>query len=322
MEVRDVLFPRLVAWPPLDPKLTSHQRYKPCLIDRNCGRLPTTSKRSWQNVRYRYLTVVSPWGWQGSDFMGCDLVVIPISSCVSLHLLIWLLMMSLMERFQWTNNRWPPTPHPHPHPQPHTPPPQPRFLNSTPTGLSSFVNSRGEVANPKGRQVNWYVLLLTTNRKYFWWTPGFPSWSVAPPCAGSAGTNLWLNGDLLSSSAPGTAGCRTQERTCWELFLWLPWTTAHPQPAADPGSCSWCEKWCSDGWVEVDVEKVCPPPPRQCWWPGRSPANFATVGQSLPGELLPATHQRRWAEEAEAAPLAFLRWAGTGCWWAPLPAPA
>ena len=105
----------------------------------------------------------------------------------------------------------------------------------------------------------------------FWWRlwriPGFSS--VAPPCASSAWTNRWLDVALLSPSAPGTAICRTQERTRWELFLWLPWTAGHPGPAGDPGGCSWCGMWCNDGWAEVD-EEIRDPPTRQC-------------GQSLPG---------------------------------------
>ena len=74
------------------------------------------------------------------------------------------------------------------------------------------------------------------------------------PCAGSAWTNRWLDVDLLSSSAPGTARCRSPERTRWELVLWLPWTAGHPPPPGDPGGCSWCGTWCTDGWAEVDEE--------------------------------------------------------------------
>ena len=40
-------------------------------------------KRSWQNVRWCHLTVVSQWCWQSSDLMCCDSVVLPLSSCVS-----------------------------------------------------------------------------------------------------------------------------------------------------------------------------------------------------------------------------------------------
>ena len=97
----------------------------------------------------------------------------------------------------------------------------------------------------------------------FWWRlwriPGFPSWSAAPPCAGSVWTSRWLVEDLLSSSAPGTASCRTREMPRWWLSLWLPWTAGHPRPAGDPGGCSWHGNWCTDGWAEVDVENICPP---------------------------------------------------------------
>ena len=127
---------------------------------------------------------------------------------------------------------------------------------------------------------------------------------------------------LLSFSEPGTAGCRTREKShCWPS-LWLPWPAGHPLPAGDPCSCSWPGSWCTDGWAEVVEEKLCPPCPRQCWWLDRSPADFSTVGQSLPGEPPPVPSQPCPAEEAAAAVLAFLRCPGKGRLRATLPAPA
>ena len=100
---------------------------------------------------------------------------------------------------------------------------------------------------------------------------------------------------------PGTAGCRTREKSrCWPS-LWPPWPAEHPRPSGDPGSCSCPGTWCTNGWAEVFEGKLCPPHPRQCW---------------------PGPCQCCLAEEAEAAVLAFLRCPGKGRLWAPLPAPA
>ena len=119
------------------------------------------------------------------------------------------------------------------------------------------------------------------------WTPMFPFWSAAPPDDDSMQTNRLRDADHLSSSAPGTVGCRTREMFHSEPSLWFPRTAGHPRPAGDPGGCSWCGKRCSNGWVEVNVESLDPPLPWLCWWPDRTPADFATEGQSLPGEPPP-----------------------------------
>ena len=60
---------------------------------------------------------------------------------------------------------------------------------------------------------------------------------------------------VLSSSAPGTAGCRTREMSCCWLSLWPPWTAGHPRPAGDPGNCSRRGNWYTGGWAEVIVER-------------------------------------------------------------------
>ena len=60
------------------------------------------------------------------------------------------------------------------------------------------------------------------------------------------------------------------------------------------------------------------PIPRQCWWLDRSPADFSTVGQSLPGEPPLAPRQCWLAEVAAAAVLAFLRCPWRGRLWARL----
>ena len=140
------------------------------------------------------------------------------------------------------------------------------------------------------------------------WTPVFPFWSVAPPGDDSMQTDWWRDADPLSSLAPGTAGCRTWEMLCSEPSLWLPWTAGHPRPAGDPGSCSWCGMRCYDGWVEVHVGNLDPPLSRLCWWPNRTPEDFATDGQSLPGKPPPVSRQRQPAAGAWVAPEDLRRW--------------
>ena len=98
---------------------------------------------------------------------------------------------------------------------------------------------------------------------------------------------------IPSSSAPGTAGCRTRETTRWELFLWLPWTAGPSRPAGDPDSCSWCRTRCCDGWVGVVVESANPPLPRQCWWPGKLRHWWAKPARRAPTCYPSATACRR-----------------------------
>ena len=145
------------------------------------------------------------------------------------------------------------------------------------------------------------------------WSPD-GCWKDAWVSILKCGTTRWrfnVNKSITghrSSSTPEKAGCRTREKTHWELSLWLPWTAGHPRPAGDPGSCSWSGTRCCDGWIEVDRENCHPPLPQQCWWPGRCPTGFATGGQSLPGEPLPVPRQRRPAHGAWAAPEVFRWW--------------
>ena len=122
----------------------------------------------------------------------------------------------------------------------------------------------------------------------------------------------WGIDDGLHFSEPGTAGCRTREKSrCWPS-LWLPRPAGHPLPAGDPGGCFWPGSWCTDRRAEVVGEKLCPPHPRQCWWLDRRPADFSTVGESLPGKPPPAPSQHCPAEEAAAAvpSLLALSWEG------------
>ena len=63
----------------------------------------------------------------------------------------------------------------------------------------------------------------------------------------------------------------------------------------------------------------CPPCPRRCRWPGCCPADSASVGQSLPGEPPPGTHQRCLVAKDKVLPDFLLPWKGRG---RALPAPA
>ena len=154
----------------------------------------------------------------------------------------------------------------------------------------------------------------------FWWRlwriPEFPSWSVAPPCASSVWTSRWLDEDLLSSSAPRTAGCRTREMSHWWLSLWLPWTAGHPQPAVDPGWPLLLERNVMHWWVS---------------W-GRStkarPSSTVLVDQQVPSKLRHCgTKSARRVPTCSPsaavgwgswlAPVSFLRWVGTGQSWLP-----
>ena len=165
------------------------------------------------------------------------------------------------------------------------------------TGRSSLVNSPGEVANPKGRQVNCYTFLLTTKRGYlrmawcigtwsrhrvclsipsipdFWCLNGrtlaSPSWSVELPCGGWEWRDWSQVADLLSSLGPGTTGCSTVGMWRWWPALWLPWAARHRRLAGGPAGCFWSRSWCTDGWAEVVAGMQCPPRPRQCSAKGR-----------------------------------------------------
>ena len=139
-------------------------------------------------------------------------------------------------------------------------------------------------------------------------TPVFPFWSAAPPGDDSMQTDQWRDADPLSSLAPSTAGCRTWDMLRSELPLWFPWTAGHPQPTGDPGGCFWCGMWCCDGWVEVDVGNLDPPLPRLCWGPDSTPADFATDGQSLPGEPPSVSQQHRPAAGTWVAPEDLRSW--------------
>ena len=73
---------------------------------------------------------------------------------------------------------------------------------------------------------------------------------------------------------------------------------------------------------ELRWRKTMPTPSLTVLVARRSPANFSTVGQSLPGEPPPAPRQRCRAEEAAVAVLAFLHCPGKGRLRVPLLAPA
>ena len=131
-------------------------------------------------------------------------------------------------------------------------------------------------------------------------------------------TRCWFSVDksIMGRGSPVFFG-RTQEMPRSGLSLWFPWTAGYPRPAGDPDGCSWCGTRCCDGWVEVVVGNWDPPPPRQCWWPSRSPASFAT---SLPGKPPHVPRQRRPAAGAWPAPGVLRWWDTLGRFRPPLPA--
>ena len=77
----------------------------------------------------------------------------------------------------------------------------PCCLNSATMGRSSLVNSRGEVINPKGRQVNWYTFLLTMKHRYLWTAWCIGTWSrhrvcLSIPSTPDSTSDGWTDGPL------------------------------------------------------------------------------------------------------------------------------
>ena len=343
MEVgEDVLDPRRVVRPPLDPVSTCPQQYRPCRAGTSSGKLQKTSKKPLTGCQVKppdsctpmKLTVLGPHELSHGhtdDQLECRL---PWQSPRSIDLCgsSWYL---------WccgpvNEHSLPAPPGFFPSPEcrasaaardvTYAPVPahsseQSQVLWSNQAPASVADSSPGsQVVIPSGGR----VCLSTRPTPDFWWLIGrtlaSPSWSVEPPYGGWEWTGRSQVADLLSSWVPETTDCRNPGTSRWWHARWPPLSARHRRPVEGLVGCTWSGNWCFDGWAEVVAGMQCPHRPRRCRWPGSCPADSASVGQSLPGEPPPGTRQHFLAEEEEEnLPHFLLPWKGRR---RALPAPA